>query len=246
MTLLRDLGGYISGSAALASIPGHNSFTPNDLDLYFPKEAAEDVLDFFLSTRRGSFTFERGVGLCDKPSGTSIPGVSRIWWLTVAQTTKNINIILTSTRSALAPILGFHSTIVMNVICYFGVISLYAKPTRYGIGWINLDHRPSARDVRWLNKYRERDYRLFQDSRMQGIFGRHVCGAHVCCAHTIRCLQDDGVQVYTLPAYRGCDSSELLSGLEHHFRWRLKNSGCRWKVDNQPSFVATDDEHLEL
>ncbi|KAH6899546.1 hypothetical protein BKA70DRAFT_1115336 [Coprinopsis sp. MPI-PUGE-AT-0042] len=246
MSLLHGFGGYISGSAALASIPGLNTFTPNDLDFYFPEEAAEPVLDFFLSTRKGSFTFERGAGLCDKPSGTSIPGVSRIWWLAVSKTDKNINIILTSTRSALAPILGFHSTIVMNVICHFGVISLYSKPTRYGVGWTNIDHGLTNRDGRWFNKYKDRNYRLFQDSRMQGLFGRHVCGAHVYCAHTIRCLQDDGVQVYTFPAYSACDHSELLIGLEHQFRWRLKNSGCRWKVDNQPGFVATDDERLDF
>jgi hypothetical protein len=129
-------------------------------------------------------------------------------------------------RSALAAIVEFHSTIVMNVITFFGVVALYNDLTRRGIGWVNMAGELTVRDKEWKEKYERRGFRLFSDSRLGGEVKSHVCGQDTNCSLTVRDLFDEGVGVMVFPQFRETNVGALLERLEPVFRWRSKGGRC--------------------
>ncbi|KAH6888210.1 hypothetical protein BKA70DRAFT_1121905 [Coprinopsis sp. MPI-PUGE-AT-0042] len=246
LELLHELNGYISGSGVLHTInPG--PWKPNDIDIYVPSHGASRLKVFLLHVRR-RFSFRKAVNLdMRRKRGrtyTKIPGLSKIWYFQSLSTQRTINVMVTSTKSALAPIVAFHSTPVMNFITYFGVVSLYGKMTSERIGWMNLDGPPTTRDRKWIAKYQERGYRLFTNSKMHNSADFHQCGVHLHCVQSERSIHDSGVLVTTFTTHREQKKTNLLRSIEPVLVWRLKNGNCDEGVTGERGFVVTKYQHL--
>ncbi|KAG2022488.1 hypothetical protein CC2G_000230 [Coprinopsis cinerea AmutBmut pab1-1] len=178
------------------------------------------------------------IGKCEGPSYMGLPFVEDIWYWYHEESDQVINVIVTEDPSALRSILEFHSTFVMNVITYFGVVSLYKGMTRKRIGWMNIRGRVlKERDEEWLEKYRLRGYTAYRDSRLGGEHGRHRCGRHVNCGQTERSLFDEGVGVVKFSRYAGTDTQTLLESLEPEFTWRALNIRCEGRTGGISGYV---------
>ncbi|KAH6910072.1 hypothetical protein BKA70DRAFT_1100657 [Coprinopsis sp. MPI-PUGE-AT-0042] len=246
LTILQDVHGYISGSGVLHIInPG--PWKPNDIDIYVPSQGASKLKAFLLRVRR-RFSFFKGINLeIRRRRGrtyTKIPGLSKIWYFQSLSTNRVINVMVTSTKSALPPIVAFHSTPVMNFIAYFGLVSLYGRMTSERIGWVNLDGPPSTRDRKWIAKYEERGYQLLANSAMHYNTDSHQCGVHLHCVQSERSLHNSGVRVATFAKHQGEKKSNLLRSLEPVLVWRLKNGNCHEVVVGDKGFVVTKYQHL--
>jgi hypothetical protein len=261
LTILREVNGYISGSGVLQII-NPAPWAPNDIDIYVPSQGAAKLKAFLLRVRRRfkglNLEFRRGRGR----TYTRIPGLSKIWYFKSLSTQKTINVMVTSTkyvpfflgrwqqpqtpthRSALPPIVAFHSTPVMNFITYFGLVSLYGKMTSEQVGWMNLKGPPTTRDRKWIAKYQEREYRLLSSSAGNHTSESHQCGVHLACLQSERSLHDSGVLIATLSKYRGERKSNLLQSVEPVLVWRLKNGSCHESSVGDRGFVVTKDQHL--
>ncbi|KAH6883624.1 hypothetical protein BKA70DRAFT_1125865 [Coprinopsis sp. MPI-PUGE-AT-0042] len=160
-------------------------------------------------------------------------------------------------RSALVPIVAFHSTPVMNFIAYFGIVSLYGNLTSRGVGWIN--RYPKSADGRhlwyhknddvWLEKYEKRGYTLWTGSDIPGATpGGHRCGLDEACTLTLRNLFDDGVIVTKFEDYQSEDPITLLKTLEPSFVWQLRNRNCKAHSSSilKAGVVVTVDEYFVL
>ncbi|KAH6907587.1 hypothetical protein BKA70DRAFT_1223412 [Coprinopsis sp. MPI-PUGE-AT-0042] len=196
------LSSYISGSAVLAVMHG-NCFTPNDLDFYFLLAHR----DLYLVEDLGS------IGKKIYTARYPLPGIDAIWYFRNRKTNAIINVIVTKTHSPLPAIIGFHSTLVMNFISYFGIVSLYHEGTAKKQGWYNGTGRMKRRDERWADKYRSRGFHIFKNSQD----GQDAIGWHNV-VHRLAALKQFG-HCSTTVFMR---AAELLETLEPWFvgAWR--------------------------
>ncbi|KAH6910965.1 hypothetical protein BKA70DRAFT_1099687 [Coprinopsis sp. MPI-PUGE-AT-0042] len=243
------LSSYISGSAVLAVMHG-NCFTPNDLDFYVPSRRWF-FFKWFLLAHRDLYLVE-DLGSIGKKIYTArypLPGIDAIWYFRNRKTNAIINVIVTKTHSPLPAIIGFHSTLVMNFISYFGIVSLYHEGTAKKQGWYNGTGRMKRRDERWADKYRSRGFHIFKNSQDgQDAIGWHKCGSSPRCTQTIRSLFDNGVHVYKFPGYGFRRAAELLETLEPWFVWRLATRTCavRDDPDRVHGFAASPRDYVKF
>lgn len=146
--------------------------------------------------------------------------------------------------------IGFHSTLLMNFITYFGIVSLYYEGTIKKQGWFNGPGRMKRRDERWADKYRARGFDILLDSSQgQDSIGWHKCRLSPRCTQTIRSLLDEGVQVWKFPGYESCKASRLLKKLEPWFIWRLQTKSCAVqdrRQDRVYGFAATPRDYIKF
>ncbi|KAH6919359.1 hypothetical protein BKA70DRAFT_1087530 [Coprinopsis sp. MPI-PUGE-AT-0042] len=248
--VLRLLSACVSGSVVLAVLHGGN-FVPGDLDIYVPYNRWF-FMKLFLQAHRDIYLVEDlvTIGKPRRQGRYPIPGVTMIWYFHNRKTDTAINVMVTKTRSPFPAIIAFHSTLVMNVITYFGIVSLYGQPTAQKMGWYNGSRRLNQRDRDWMRKYRQRGYSIYNNSlEAQAELGRHKCGTSTHCTQTIRSLFDDGVHLYRFKEYLHKDKTELLKRLEPWFIWRLQNSQCEQHVEigrDSVAFVATPQDYIRL
>lgn len=131
----------------------------------------------------------------------------------------------------------------MNVIAYFGIISLYKDFTSRRMGWSNAKHGLTVDDTRWIGKYKRRGYRVLQDT---AIVGDHECGSMTRCTQTVRRLTDKGVGVIRFREFRPIDNKTLIKTLTPMFMWKLRNNRCREKSDVEDGWALTEREYLKL
>ncbi|KAG2022496.1 hypothetical protein CC2G_000238 [Coprinopsis cinerea AmutBmut pab1-1] len=243
LDLLRSTGGYISGSAALAVIdPG--VYTPGDLDLYVNVLKANEVWRYLWRRRAGGWrqlltpAQFRAAGLPVR-GYSGIDGVVVVWYFQHQQSGKLVNVVVTRTKSALPAILRFHSTLVMNVITHFGVVSFYRTPTTAGVGWTTKEGMLGLGDLSALDKYRERGYTILRDSRLGDFIGEHICGKDARCTQTYRCIQDDEVGVAPFAGYQHQKRTDLLRSMEDVLIWRLKNHNCYRSTSDTTALIIT-------
>ncbi|KAH6890746.1 hypothetical protein BKA70DRAFT_1234458 [Coprinopsis sp. MPI-PUGE-AT-0042] len=170
------------------------------------------------------------------PAGRKLRScIAKIWYFRDNRG-REINVIVSSTRSALVPIVAFHSTPVMNFIAYFGIVSLYGNLTSRGVGWINRYPKSAdgkhlwyhKKDSIWLEKYQQRGYTLWTGSDIPEVSPEgHRCGVDEVCTLTVRNLFDNGVVVERFQQYQSEDPVTLLRTLEPSFVWRLRNRNCK-------------------
>jgi hypothetical protein len=156
-------------------------------------------------------------------------------------------------RSALVPIVAFHSTPVMNFIAYFGVVTLYKDLTKRGVGWINRYPRRDGtglsyyrNDNCWMEKYEERGYELWTGSDIPGPSEEHRCGIDEECTLTVRNLFDNGVEVRRFRRYQSQDPITLLKTLEPCFVWSLRNRNCKSRSTLKSGIVVTVDDYFVM
>ncbi|EFI26880.1 hypothetical protein CC1G_15281 [Coprinopsis cinerea okayama7 len=221
--MLWRTGAYISGSAVLTVIyPG--LFEPGDLDFYVPKERSSELAEHLRHSggwkrlRKGEYSL---VNKRPFAGYRKLPLIEDVgYWYNESQD-MIINVIVTSTPSALPAILAFHSTVVMNVIGYCGVLSFYRDLTVRKTGWINIKGGGiSQRDRRWLKKYEDRGFSLHRDSRMNKGPGEHVCGVAYTCGQSRRSILDGGVGYVPFMGYRDKEKGEVLKSIEEVLEWR--------------------------
>lgn len=120
--VMRETGMVLSGSAALEiTTPGN--FTPQDLDFYCPQRAIETVMSYFVN-EAGYIDETTPRDRADYAGlGTGIDTVMSLRHS--GDPGLKLNVIQSTSMSPHAPILFFHSTVVMNFISCDGIASLY-------------------------------------------------------------------------------------------------------------------------
>jgi hypothetical protein len=149
----------------------------------------------------------------------------------------------TLSSSPLPAIVGFHSTIVMNFIAYYGVVSLYPELVRRRVGWLNSAEPAIRRDHRWIDKYVRRGFRIFGDSRL---VGKHICGITPSCSQSTRSLFDEGVEIAKFREYRYIGDMTLLKSTERTFVWKGNNNKCIRVFKDGKGWAVTHKEYVEL
>jgi hypothetical protein len=145
----------------------------------------------------------------------------------------------------MAPIVNFHSTFVMNMITYFGVVVLYRDLTNKRVGWCNVDGPIQPRDLRWLRKYRDRGYTVRRGGESHGT-GGYVCDAACECPNRIRSLFDHMTGVVRFRDYRVERTYILLKELHRLFVWQLHKDGMGLVYGGGRGFVMAGGESLVL
>ncbi|KAH6879339.1 hypothetical protein BKA70DRAFT_1127310, partial [Coprinopsis sp. MPI-PUGE-AT-0042] len=242
---LDSLGAVVSGSAAPSMIdPG--LFRPNDLDIYLPvtsgsafKEWVEESYGFKQVVGRDLAAF----GMKGDRNYCGITGIDQIWYFTHQDIDRPINAILTTTISPLPAITAFHSTLLMNFVTYYGVVSLYPELTRRRAGWLNRSQPATRKDSRWIEKYQQRGFRILQDSRL---LDKHTCSSSPSCTQTTRSLFDEGVAVAKFREFRYVGDITLLKSTERTFVWKGNNNRCRRLFKDGKGWSITYKEYIEM
>jgi hypothetical protein len=134
-------------------------------------------------------------------------------------------------------IVNFRATIVMNVITYFGVVSLYRDSTSRGVSWSNIDGAIRPRDAKWLRKYRERGYAVVRSDR-------HIaCSGDCDCPRRVRSIFDNCVGVVKFADYAMEDTTMLLRGLQQRFIWQLNGAVEGLEGCGKKGFIISNDEY---
>ena len=134
-------GAMISGSMALAVLFG-GEFVPQDLDIYVNNRGMARILIFLTNHGYQIVTLQPGHALEKKyPASKIILTLKR-------DNGEKIDVIGTTNR-VLTTITDFHSTVVMNYISSYSIVSLYPEWTMRKNGLVN------TRNIPWkiLAKY---------------------------------------------------------------------------------------------
>jgi len=176
-------GAILSGSAALVLLhPG--SFSPRDLDFYVLPRGYSLFLSFVLDQgyvvepdRDLSLAYERDALLVLK--------------LVHTDSGKELNVVTVLAGHVVHGITGFHSTLVMNYVAWYGVVSLYPRWTSAKKGLII---RETATTTECFEKYRARGFMCAKsnDILCNSNLGvpEHLCQISLGCAKTTRYLLD--------------------------------------------------------
>lgn len=158
---LRISGAVISGSAALLAICRAN-FLPNDLDLYVSEFDDFNMLREFLSSCGYASVMERRTGPSSSQYSTKF--ISRVETFTNEKQTRVIQVIYSVRHAAIAPILNFHSTLLMNYVSAENVVCLYPTLTLIREGK-RLNKKTKALTA--YSKYTERGFNLLPQNAQE-------------------------------------------------------------------------------
>lgn len=131
--IMATCGAIISGSAALAVVdPGR--FQPNDVDFYAPPTGVSSLLIYLhqIGYVHQTSHMEEHENL----DHYDCLNKHRVLRLSHAQIQKSVNVIITGGAHPILTILQFHSTLVMNYISWYGIVSLFHPLTKQGLGVI--------------------------------------------------------------------------------------------------------------
>ena len=208
-TIMMATGAVISGSTALAVL-FRGDFVPQDLDIYVNDKGLAGIPIFLVNhgyrivTPRPRYALEK-----------KYPG-SKIIVTLKHDDGEKIDVIGTTDR-VLATITDFHSTVVMNYISSYGIVSLYPEWTMRKNGLAN------GRNIPWkiLAKYGARGFNMaYTTAELAKYDANHVCGEHICCPKLKRYLQD-GLSLF-IPFDMATDIC-MLEDIDE--RWILREVG---------------------
>jgi hypothetical protein len=143
---LAQSGAIISGSAALAVLQPQIK-EPNDIDFYVPPRGLAQLLKFILAhgyeltPEEGDYSPRIVLKLVHPVSATRID-------------------IVVPAKSVVEEVTRFHSTVVMNYVAYYGVVSLYPSWTLSKMGAIVRD---GGKEGYCIQKYRDRGYTMVNE-----------------------------------------------------------------------------------
>lgn len=246
--LLDWTASIISGSIALQFMLGTDmSWVPSDLDIYTPNERSRDILETFLRLEGFSsppppcISADVSVDGIDQeidpdgedggdddqvqgqtdPTGIHYAGQEARSIVDVTRMSKgslSVDLIVSAGRTALIPVLHFHSTVVMNYLSGSGFFSAYPVITDRGMSLINpLSFYPRAavppKVLSCLVKYATRGFSVFSSpsqweahpdpfasDTVNKAYSPHVCGLSGVCPHTIRTTTDKHGLFVAFPA----------------------------------------------
>ncbi|KAF6756112.1 hypothetical protein DFP72DRAFT_1117584, partial [Ephemerocybe angulata] len=132
-----ETGTVLSGSAALEIVsPG--TCKPRDLNFYCPSGAAQRFISLILETE--GFVEENKpfkVLMAERTPFSRFEvnnGVKRLYRLVHLSSKMVVNVVESVSASPIAPLLFFHSTLLMNYVSGDSVVSLYPSLTYEGTG----------------------------------------------------------------------------------------------------------------
>jgi hypothetical protein len=180
LKMLNTASSVISGSVAL-SLLHPNTFQPNDIDFLVPKYNQVIVSAYLQTVGYRRLIEETAQYICGS--------ISIIFVFKHEETGEIANVIVSETSSPLQPIIEFHSTIVMNFISWYGLVSLYPDLTMRKIGYENIQGNSSQQ---YLQKYHDRDFTIkkhYEDC-ISDEQENHICGVDPYCPHAMCSLHD--------------------------------------------------------
>ncbi|KAH6880238.1 hypothetical protein BKA70DRAFT_1239029 [Coprinopsis sp. MPI-PUGE-AT-0042] len=171
--MLRDTGSVISGSAALLVLVPC-SFVNAGLDIFCSFDQHRHVLDFlrrngYGTPRKGKIiSMSRHDRLANDPdfhSSFVIPSaIHAIYQVTHEDTGYIVSVVRSRSSCSIAPILGYHSTFMMNWISWDGVSCMYPALTIDYMGLttaLSFNYVISERVSRALTLYRDRGFLVY-------------------------------------------------------------------------------------
>jgi hypothetical protein len=180
LKMLNIASSVISGSVAL-SLLHPDAFQPNDIDFLVPKHN-QIIVSAYLQTV--------GYRRLNEETAQYICGSISIIFVFKHEVTGEIaNLIVSETSSPLQPIIEFHSTIIMNFISWYGIVSLYPELTMRKIGYENVQENLPRR---YLQKYLDRGFTIKKhyEECISNDQENHICGVDPNCPHAMRSLHD--------------------------------------------------------
>ena len=173
-------GAIISGSAALAMLHP-DRFAPNDLDFYVSRGGYTSLL-----------AFVHDYGYAVEADGADCLAYERdtlvVLKLVHTEMGQEINIITVLDGHVVNGITQFHSTLVMNYIGWYGVVSLYPDWTMARKGLIV---RETAKTKECFEKYKQRGFDIVSSNTLLGDDEiDHWCAEGPDCPKTERHLLD--------------------------------------------------------
>lgn len=230
LAIMKSTKTYISGSVALLSLHP-DTFAPNDIDFYVSSQGGQQFVEYVISLGFYQMPFTSSTyntGCIDKSIRFQKPSIPH-----TLSSPHTINIIFSRTSCALQPIMEFHSTLLMNFIAWYGVVSLYPELTMNKTGFANVIHFLTCLD---FQKYRNRGFYIKDDFlETEDDEEGHVCGSHPYCPRTIRYLHDGHALVYHFPNHTR--AGKLGFFREKFLAWKLYGGIC-----NELPHVQDDDD----
>ena len=153
-------------------------FVPQDLDIYVNDRGMARILIFLTNHGYQIITPQPGHALKKKYPASKII-------LTLKRDDGEKIDVIGMTDRVLATITDFHSTVVMNYISSYGIVSLYPEWTMQKNGLVN------TRNIPWkiLTKYRACGFNVaYTMAELAKYDTHHICREHICCPKLKRYL----------------------------------------------------------
>ncbi|KAG1880092.1 hypothetical protein F4604DRAFT_1679204 [Suillus subluteus] len=198
INLMDRTGTVLSGSCAVSLIQAERgAIVPRDMDVYTTVKFETEVVDHFKSKEGYECMKE-----IERKTEYDSSAILKIHKLEKGE--KQVDIIVTHWKCALAPILQFHSTAVMNYVTAWSIVCLYPRWTTTNQSFINphmyLENLTHLRTLHVLMKYRRRGFTVSADPFH---LGEHVCETRGrskkksgYCPHSMRSTVDNDVLIW--------------------------------------------------
>ena len=158
---------------------------------------------------------------------------------------KKIDIIVSRSNSAILPIFGFHSTVVMNIFTGKSLIAFYPDETVQDVSIVcrNPDAFSRANEhdrvTLALQKYADRDVSITRPGRnANGSINQHICEVDARCPHTLRHVDDHLCCTFTMGP-----EDQILDELRTAV-WRFGGDPCFPGNRAFGALVVTDCGHV--
>jgi hypothetical protein len=218
--VLQQTGACIAGSTTLYLLrPGR--FVPNDIDFYVKPLGFPLLLEYMINHDYKVSTTIRGPHM-QLPTATTLGLQEHNYKFHAnhiavlldmhhrSSPSLKINLVVSRAPHIVSTITKFHSTIVMNYLAWYGLVSLYPRWTMQNVGLIN--RRNLGFGI--VEKYRGRGFALC--SSMDVVEENHVCLLNAYCPQHPRSLHDTAHLFLPFG-----DISSSLSALEPDVPWVL-------------------------
>jgi hypothetical protein len=229
ISVLDRTGTIVSGSSALTLVQAEaGAIMMGDMDVYATEMFEEEVMKYF-KEKEGYLSIQDVV----RKNQYDSSAISKIHKLMKGD--KKIDLIITDWTSAIAPILQFHSTAVMNYITAQSVVCLYPRWTSAKMSFINprlyLEGKTNLRTVEVLIKYIDRGFKISADPFR---LGDHDCeegekGVKKIgyCPHKMRSTVDNDVLRWDFGATQTLGDTTITCEDTRIVIWCLGGQECR-------------------
>ncbi|KAG1753296.1 hypothetical protein EDB19DRAFT_1627122 [Suillus lakei] len=221
-------GSLVSGSSALSLVQAEaQAIMTQDMDFYVTEPFEAEVARHFKD--KEGYVSKQDVK--KKPEYDS-SAISKI--IKLAKGDKKIDVITTHWTCAIAPILQFHSTAVMNYITAQSIVCLYPRWTAASMSFVNLQMYLNAKTnlcmVEVLMKYIRRGFKISADSFR---LGDHDCEENKedskqsgYCPHKIRSMVDNEVLKWDFRPMQTLGDTSITCQDMRVMAWCLRGFEC--------------------
>lgn len=225
LAIVDNAASVFSGSQVLRVIDigyERTGWTGADLDIYTTSPEGEQILEHFEHEGYRA-SLEEGTGETDRPYADTT-GVACVVHL--KKSTRKVDVVFSTTRSALTPIAHFWSTHLCNIVTAHAIYVAYPKSTLRGVGY----RRPWAAQTSAIEqahqKYNARGYTIHQfGTNTEATTG--APDAEFYCPHNSRSFGDKGTAMETYRSHKNCLSGErCIEGKLTTVQWTWGGKAC--------------------